>query len=190
MPKKRKPQAEDKQVNVRLDARTMRFLNQRRQLERLSLTDVIRTAVVAYIVGDLQITREPRGYIIPRADPDESPVVVLDPHGDERDEFTVELAGLTRQVGDNDHGLAPTELGMTEARSEDWSTRDLQAYLTRKLNRKVPYTALTRLLHREFGGTTSSSFGFSGPQDPCVRHIVRVMADEGVYTAARASQGA
>lgn len=181
MPAK-KQKREVKQLNVRVPLDVLRFFNQRRQLERFSVQDILERAVVAYIVGDFQPTRE--GYRVPRAETEDDIVVVIDPTEESRSEFTLAQAGFTREIVD---GLAPApeDLGLTLKRAQDWDTKDLQRYLETKLGRRVPYTAMMRFLKLNFGtrnGGGNSKWEFSGPHDPVVRECVRRMADEGVYS--------
>lgn len=181
-----KQKREVKQLNVRVPIDVLRFFNQRRQLERYSVQDILERAIVAYIVGDFQPTRT--GYKVPRAESEDEIVVVIDPTDEHRSEFTLAQAGFTREVVDG-MAPAPADLGLSVSKAQDWGARDLQRYLETKLSRQVPYTALMRFLKLNFGsrstvgeGKGNSSWEFSGPHDPVVRECVRRMADEGVYS--------
>lgn len=156
-----------KSILVHISPKLHRFLQQRRHADRLTIRHIVKTGIVAYILGDLVITQD--GYYVRQVSSDEDPTVVIKHPDGNTETLTIEDTEIIREV--KRQGFEkPIKLAGAK---RGWGTRDLANHLTKITGRIVSTDALRQFLSRhDFDKRGGREWRWSGEDDPQVTEII------------------
>lgn len=162
---------------VRLPPKVWRFFTHRRHADRFSMQHILAVAVVAYIMGDLEIT--PEGYRIRRATTDESPRAFIEHPDGSHEALTLEDAELTRELVD-EATARPSSIGLDG--HGGWGTREVAVWLSEKTGKPIGQSALAEFLNRHYIKPPHMwQWIFSGPDDPLLPDILARLERYGLW---------